>query len=1801
MPVLGHEFGHYLDHTAGEVRGLYSEGYMTSGKRVGNSYSQAEYVTNPFNREKLTPEQLEFKGLLDEAKRSMADTYAVRKVFKKHDTAALSQAQKALEETLKVKLGHYWSRPVEIWARLVEQYIADVNGVANRATSALADYYNLPGWWKAEEWARLKPRVQAEVERQLAAVREAAAMEFKTGARVAGEAPDLAAKAAGVAPADSMVDVIALGSPSGRMSAAALKRAQARNTKAIFGEGGLKRPQGPVVDPVVSLRRQAEELNRLADGGMHPISYKKKALELEAQAAALEAKAAPVQAAPEPKAAGQTDLFGNAAEYPGAARPAPMETQPELFPGAIDKDEMLATSGVKRREAAQAPAIETPIAAVAKATPAENLAEGAQFVDKFPMSRLRLDPDRFQFKWTEMADTATGQTKELKGQPYNRKITNPIGVWKDGNGDVWVVNGHQRYGMAKDSGVSHVPIAYMDVSTDTAARALGALQNIAEGRGTPMDAAKWMRDTGLTAADLVKEGVSLKGSVAKTGLALSKLNDTLFNRVVQGTLPESRGAIIGDLIADADVQIQLVKRLDELDARGRVVNDKVFTELVESFSAAPRVEVTQNTLFGAESFTQSLALERAELAAAITERLGATKRVMGTAVKHKGMLEEVGSQIAEKASSAAKTGAEQTIDVFTRTKNLSGPVSEMLDDGARRIANGEPVQAVAREVSQNISDNLSDIVAGRKVRGATRVQEVGPHTRQVEQAAPPAPEAAAVAPAPIAAEVPTAAAASTAAQPPIAGAAQTASAPPQPVRPAQPGLQYGGVAGPAPVSASQGAMPGMPPAAAAPQPAQAAPPPPPRTPPPARAAAAAAPPPAGDELAKLRVGLTQEAKPPLRDRLAQTQRKAIEQLLDRNTLADGLQRETGVAVHDAMQIVPGARVAGEAELHEFVHPVLKRVGKDFDHLQEYMTAMRMKDALDWQPDMKLAGAVVAPDRALAQLRAEIGPQRWAQVETAARELWDLNDQLVLQPRLAEGLLSQEAYDAIRQRWPHYIPFMRQGFDDFDVLAKGLRSEADISSTIIKRMQEEGSERALKNPMEMYQAQVIKTQMEISRNQAAKALRDALEQAGTQRGETLIQILRQGDDVPSGLAVMHWFEDGQMVRAAVPTEYAAMAKGLNAESANALSRLVLAMSKPLRVGAVSANPAFLLANKTRDAMSAWYREGLVPLSKYDIQGWVAAITKNADWYDTAKSGALLSGLSETIMRGADIKAPKHLGALSIKSPMDAFLLLPRLVMKANEIGEQATRIAVFKKLKAAGLTDLEAAVRSRNATVDFSKSGNLTRMLNQAIPFLNAGIQGSANTVSMMRKKPGTALLRAAPLGMASIMFYLWNQRYETSGQIPDYEYANNWVIQIGEGTENPDPRYPTKAPEKFPIYVKIPKGPMGAFLTAPVEMLIKVAWGNDDRSVVEHIMGGLETAGRAMLPIEPTASAVVPPLLGTALQLQANRDFFRGRDIVPQSEMSRPETERYGVETSDMARLLGEKFGVSPRVIDFAIQDYTAGAGQAMTWLADLGLNALGYNPETNELRQAKTAVQELSTTPVVSRFIGTKGNQPERVDYERLDKAAEAMRKTLYQNSEVKRLGMGFNPPGDTVTVNGTPMEIPPAKRAEIVNATTPLVKQAFDLMVQTSTYKAASDIDKKKKLDTVRQKITDNVRATLLADITGEQPKQPMYTTQDIQALVMGQSQALTGTALSMLKPDEVAQIEAAEKEFAQLKLAYPQIRQDALMDVYKKINPRGWALVKVGAKLRGIQDKVDQEQAIRQLLSQQPASSANMVARQ
>lgn len=84
---------------------------------------------------------------------------------------------------------------------------------------------------------------------------------------------------------DTFVDIIALTSPSGRMSKRALKAAQARLGKELFPDS-LASPSCPQSSNAEYLLRQAAELRSLAARGMKPRSYLRKAEALEREALA---------------------------------------------------------------------------------------------------------------------------------------------------------------------------------------------------------------------------------------------------------------------------------------------------------------------------------------------------------------------------------------------------------------------------------------------------------------------------------------------------------------------------------------------------------------------------------------------------------------------------------------------------------------------------------------------------------------------------------------------------------------------------------------------------------------------------------------------------------------------------------------------------------------------------------------------------------------------------------------------------------------------------------------------------------------------------------------------------------------------------------------------------------------------------------------------------------------------------------------------------------------------------------------------------------------------------------------------------------------------------------------------------------------------------------------------------------------------------------------------------------------------------------------------------------------------------
>ena len=145
-----------------------------------------------------------------------------------------------------------------------------------------------------------------------------------------------------------------------------------------------------------------------------------------------------------------------------------------------------------------------------------------------PVDQIEVAPDRFQFK---QGTDAEGQQKgnSLSGVGvWNEGMEGNIQVWEDpADGKTYVVNGHNRLAKAKSLGVPSMKVEYLNAGSAEEARALGALNNIAQGGGTLFDAAKFMRDSGIKdPQELESLGVPMKSGLAADGLALASCRTT---------------------------------------------------------------------------------------------------------------------------------------------------------------------------------------------------------------------------------------------------------------------------------------------------------------------------------------------------------------------------------------------------------------------------------------------------------------------------------------------------------------------------------------------------------------------------------------------------------------------------------------------------------------------------------------------------------------------------------------------------------------------------------------------------------------------------------------------------------------------------------------------------------------------------------------------------------------------------------------------------------------------------------------------------------------------------------------------------------------------------------------------------------------------------------------------------------------------------------------------------------------------------------------------------------------------------
>lgn len=334
-------------------------------------------------------------------------------------------------------------------------------------------------------------------------------------------------------------------------------------------------------------------------------------------------------------------------------------------------------------------------------------AENRSGVRTVKTSELKADPERFQYKLNTNATGVTDQFKETK--VWNKELAGVVQVWKDpANGQTYVVNGHHRYELASRLGVKNLNVQYIQAASAAEARQKGALTNIAEGRGTSLDAGKFLRDlkTDNPEAIFQQRGISLSEKTASEGLALRNLAAPIWSKVVNEQTPLSRAVAIGKSKLREEDQIQLFNKAE----KGQWTSGKTL-EFGKELKRAPLVKTSSDNLFGDEEFI-NVAEQRAALADRFQTRMKTDANLFGKVGRSRnaGRLEQVGSNRIDVTSSQEQAKqAQNAVDMFNIERNY-GLVSRTLDKYATGIAGGQKLDKVYPQFERQVSKQLDNLL-----------------------------------------------------------------------------------------------------------------------------------------------------------------------------------------------------------------------------------------------------------------------------------------------------------------------------------------------------------------------------------------------------------------------------------------------------------------------------------------------------------------------------------------------------------------------------------------------------------------------------------------------------------------------------------------------------------------------------------------------------------------------------------------------------------------------------------------------------------------------------------------------------------------------------------------------------------------------------------------------------------------------------------------------------------------------------------------------------------------------------------
>lgn len=307
---------------------------------------------------------------------------------------------------------------------------------------------------------------------------------------------------------------------------------------------------------------------------------------------------------------------------------------------------------------------------------------------------LRVDARRFQFK--EGGDTEGVTPRLADVETWDPIKAGMTVVYEDAEGVPYIVDGHQRLGLARriaeadpaqDPRLTSWVLREADGITEAEARAVAAAKNIAEGTGTPVDAAKMLRDR----PDLLPS-LPPRSELVRQAQGLMALDAEAFGKVVNEVVPPNYAAIVGRLApADAKLQNALIDLLHKTQPDNVVQAEAIVRA---GLDAGLHVD-TQATLFGQQELVSSLYAERARVLDLALKALRRDRTVFQAIVDNRAIIEELGNTLAQDANLQRSAIDGRAVELLQVLANRRGRLSDSLTAVARGVADGSLTRAIA--------------------------------------------------------------------------------------------------------------------------------------------------------------------------------------------------------------------------------------------------------------------------------------------------------------------------------------------------------------------------------------------------------------------------------------------------------------------------------------------------------------------------------------------------------------------------------------------------------------------------------------------------------------------------------------------------------------------------------------------------------------------------------------------------------------------------------------------------------------------------------------------------------------------------------------------------------------------------------------------------------------------------------------------------------------------------------------------------------------------------------------------------